>query len=183
MSDIGTRTRTRSAVSRTPAVSQTPLEATPPPASDIVKTDPADTAPPLNSTTDALVMPEPSPLPSPALPSPAPPSPALPSAAKAALPSPALPSAAKAALPSMGRRRTPEDESRHDRFRRLGVSRTRYALQAIRLIEQLATPGYEYTEDEVETIFSAIETRTEQAKQKFQSRSKIKAEDQFQLSA
>lgn len=53
-------------------------------------------------------------------------------------------------------------------FRRLAELRTRAALDTIRKLENLSSrTNYEYTEEEVEKIFSTLSTALERAKAKF----------------
>lgn len=60
------------------------------------------------------------------------------------------------------------DRDKHAAFRRLAVSRTNQALDAIRKIENLSNRGnYEFNDEEVEKIFAAIREALEGARARF----------------
>lgn len=60
-----------------------------------------------------------------------------------------------------------QDEKR-ERFKRLGTQRTNAVLQKIKVLSNCANrSAYEYTEDEVNKIFSEVERRVKEAKAKF----------------
>lgn len=64
-------------------------------------------------------------------------------------------------------------EDRAQRFKRIATYRTNEVLDKLRLIGNLSNKtNYEYTEDEVNKIFSAIETQLRIAKAKFSSSKK-----------
>ena len=60
------------------------------------------------------------------------------------------------------------DESRHERFKRIAAKRTNDILEKIRILGNCANKSsYEYTEDEVNKIFSEIERHLKVTKAKF----------------
>jgi len=64
-------------------------------------------------------------------------------------------------------------ESQHDRFRRLAEKRVIRTIKEIRLIGNLGNRNnYEYTVDEVEKIFRALEKELKLARAKFDRRRK-----------
>lgn len=61
-------------------------------------------------------------------------------------------------------------ETKRDAFLRLGSKRTNAVLQRIRVLSNCANPyAYEYTEEDVRRIFSAIEQEMKAARAKFDS--------------
>ena len=61
-------------------------------------------------------------------------------------------------------------ESPHQRFERLATKRTREALDKLRIWGNLANSNaYEYSEEDVRKIFSAIEEQIKTVKAKFKS--------------
>jgi hypothetical protein len=61
-----------------------------------------------------------------------------------------------------------EDESKGDRFKRLATSRTQKALNCIRLLGNLSNrSSYEYSPEEVQRIFSALDREVKRAKALF----------------
>ncbi|MBI3984770.1 MAG: hypothetical protein HY344_02395 [Candidatus Levybacteria bacterium] len=66
-------------------------------------------------------------------------------------------------------------EDRAQRFKRIATYRTNEVLDKLRLLGNLSNKAnYEYTEDEVNKIFSAIEIQLRIAKAKFSSSKKKK---------
>lgn len=66
-------------------------------------------------------------------------------------------------------------ENRAQRFKRIATYRTNEVLEKLRLLGNLSNKAnYEYTDDEVGKIFSAIETQLRIAKAKFSSSRKKK---------
>ncbi|MFA6078792.1 MAG: hypothetical protein WC779_03495 [Candidatus Omnitrophota bacterium] len=65
-------------------------------------------------------------------------------------------------------------ETKHDKFKRLANPRVANALKKIELIGNLAGSGYEYTPEEVEKIFSALQQTLDATRNRF---SKIKKEE------
>ena len=67
-----------------------------------------------------------------------------------------------------------EGESRHDKFKRLAAQRVTNALKKIELIGNLSSSGYEYTQEEVDKIFAALQQTLDSTKGRF---SKAKKEE------
>lgn len=64
-------------------------------------------------------------------------------------------------------------ESKNDRFKRIATRRTNNILNQIRLLGNLSNKStYDYSEDEVNKIFSAVESQLKIAKVKFQGHKK-----------
>lgn len=60
------------------------------------------------------------------------------------------------------------DESKHDKFVRLAEARTNKIIDTLQLLGNCSnTAVYEYSQDEVEQIFQAIEQELKAAKRKF----------------
>lgn len=73
-------------------------------------------------------------------------------------------------------------ESQHDRFRRLAEKRVIRTIRDIRLIGNLGNRNnYEYTADEVDKIFRALEKELKLARAKFDSRRKDDDDIDFSL--
>lgn len=65
------------------------------------------------------------------------------------------------------------NESRHERFKRLATLRTNAILEKLRLLGNLSSKtNYEYTEEELTKIFSAIETQLRNIKALFSGKKK-----------
>jgi hypothetical protein len=61
-----------------------------------------------------------------------------------------------------------EKETRHERFRRVASKRTNEILEKIRILGNCSNKSsYEYTEDEVNKIFSEIDKQLKLTKAKF----------------
>jgi hypothetical protein len=61
-----------------------------------------------------------------------------------------------------------EQESRHDRFKRLASRRTNEILEKIRILGNCSNKSsYEYTEEEINKIFSEIDKQLKLTKAKF----------------
>ena len=61
-----------------------------------------------------------------------------------------------------------EQESRHERFKRIASKRTNDILEKIRILGNCANKSsYEYTEEEVNKIFSEIDKQLKLTKAKF----------------
>lgn len=68
-----------------------------------------------------------------------------------------------------------EETIKHKNFKRLAESRTEKALDMIDLIGNLSNKSfYEYTQEEVETIFDALQKALDENKAKYKINSKIK---------
>lgn len=67
------------------------------------------------------------------------------------------------------------EENRHSRFKRLAEARTEKVLDMIDLIGNLSNKSfYEYTDEEIKTIFDAIEKSVKDNKEKFKKDKKKK---------
>jgi len=73
-----------------------------------------------------------------------------------------------------------EGETKHDKFKRLATPRVTNALKKIELIGNLSSSGYEYTPEEVEKIFLALQQTLESTKSRF-SKSKKEETQKFAL--
>ncbi len=61
-----------------------------------------------------------------------------------------------------------ENESRHERFKRLATKRTNDILEKIRILGNCSNKSsYEYTEEEINKIFSEIDKQLKLTKAKF----------------
>jgi len=59
-------------------------------------------------------------------------------------------------------------ETQKERFKRIATARTNAVLQKLRVLSNCANRQYyEYSEEEVDAIFSAIEKKVKEAKSKF----------------
>jgi len=64
--------------------------------------------------------------------------------------------------------KAPKNETKRERFRRLAALRTNEVLRRLRVLGNCANrSAYEYTEDEVNKIFSEIDKRMKEIKAKF----------------
>lgn len=62
-----------------------------------------------------------------------------------------------------------ENESKRERFVRIAEARTNKIINMIQLLGNCSNQGtYEYTKEDVDKIFSAIESEVREAKKKFQ---------------
>lgn len=73
-----------------------------------------------------------------------------------------------------------EAESKHDKFKRLAAQRVTNALKKIELIGNLSSPGYEYAQEEVDKIFSALQQAIDNTKARF-SKSRKEETGKFEL--
>ena len=73
-----------------------------------------------------------------------------------------------------------QGESKHDKFVRLATPRVTTAIKRIELIGNLASSGYEYSPEEVEKIFSALQQTLDGTKARF-SKSKKEETQKFEL--
>jgi len=73
-----------------------------------------------------------------------------------------------------------EGESRHDKFKRLATQRVTNAIKKIELIGNLSSPGYEYTPEEVEKIFTGLQQVLDSTRSKF-SKAKKEETGKFEL--
>ena len=66
------------------------------------------------------------------------------------------------------------EESRADRFKRLATKRTQNVLHALRVLGNCASRGqYEYTAEDVNKIFRAIQSQVDEIKAKFKGNDKL----------
>ena len=66
-------------------------------------------------------------------------------------------------------------ESKHECFKRLAEKRTNKILDMIDLIGNLSNKAnYEYSNEEVEQIFSAIQSSLDEARKRFDNKDRIK---------
>jgi len=63
----------------------------------------------------------------------------------------------------------PETETPEERFVRLGVARTIRVLNGVRLIGNLSSPNYEWSDEQVDHIFNTIGTALVQERNKFRA--------------
>lgn len=64
----------------------------------------------------------------------------------------------------------PSPEAKRESFKRLAERRTNAALERIRIIGNLSNPyAYEYSDDEVRSIFAALEQELKTTRLRFQS--------------
>ena len=73
-----------------------------------------------------------------------------------------------------------KSESKEDKFRRLAGMRVNNALQKIRIIGNLAGPGYSYTPEQIEKIIVALNGAIAEVEEKFQKKIE-KIKDGFEL--
>lgn len=67
------------------------------------------------------------------------------------------------------------EQEKSERFKRVAENRTNKIIDQIRLLGNCANrSNYEYTEEEVKKIFSAIEAELKETKQKYQTKAKNK---------
>lgn len=67
------------------------------------------------------------------------------------------------------------EQEKAERFKRVAENRTNKIIDQIRLLGNCANrSNYEYTEEEVKKIFSAIEAELRETKQKYQAKVKNK---------
>lgn len=67
-------------------------------------------------------------------------------------------------------------ETKAEKFKRLATQRTQKTLHSIESLSNLSSSAYEYTPEQVESIFTAIEEAVADAKKKFEKTGKKKAE-------
>ena len=58
-------------------------------------------------------------------------------------------------------------EDKHDKFRRMAESRMNKAVDALRLIKNLSSSSYSYTQEEVEHMFSCLQHELDETKKAF----------------
>lgn len=72
-----------------------------------------------------------------------------------------------------------KSETRNDKFKRLATKRVRNVIKKIENIGKLSSPSYEYTDEEVEKIFSALQETLDNVKALFSA--KRPKEKEFEL--
>ncbi|MBO4847128.1 MAG: hypothetical protein J5525_12660 [Lachnospiraceae bacterium] len=72
-----------------------------------------------------------------------------------------------------------EGESRADKFKRLAPPRVNKVLKALDTLANCSGSGYEYTEEQVEAMFTAIEDCVNETKAKFEKKKSVKKEFSF----
>lgn len=63
----------------------------------------------------------------------------------------------------------PENETKEEKFKRLANARTNEVLKKINILGNLGSPQYSYTQEQVDKIFSAINSALELTKEKFEN--------------
>ena len=72
--------------------------------------------------------------------------------------------------------------SKRERFNKIAVNRTNKILDMLRLLGNCSnTASYEYSEEEVKKIFTAIEQEVKLQKQKFGNQKKQNTNNRFEL--
>ncbi len=62
----------------------------------------------------------------------------------------------------------PTQETRHEKFKRIGEKRTKKILKEIEILANLSnTHNYEFSEEEVNRIFDVLEVQLREARNKF----------------
>ncbi len=72
-----------------------------------------------------------------------------------------------------------ENETKHDKFKRLATKRVNDTIKKLKNIGNLSAPSYEYSEEEINKIFSSLQEALDNARNKFFSK-KIK-KDSFEF--
>jgi hypothetical protein len=73
-----------------------------------------------------------------------------------------------------------DQETKHDKFKRLATQRVTNALKKIELIGNLASSGYESSAEEVDKIFASLQQTLDNTKNRF-SKSKKEETKKFEL--
>ena len=73
-----------------------------------------------------------------------------------------------------------DQETKHDKFKRLATQRVTNALKKIELVGNLSTSSYEYAPEEVDKIFASLQQALDSAKNRF-SKSKKEETKKFEL--
>ena len=73
-----------------------------------------------------------------------------------------------------------EAETKHDKFKRLANQRVANALKKVELIGNLSSSGYEYTQEEVDKIFTVLQQTLDSTKNRFSKSNKVET-PKFQL--
>lgn len=64
----------------------------------------------------------------------------------------------------------PHNENKHDRFKRIATRRVTRILRTIESLGNLSRPSYQYTEEELNKIFSAIQDTLNNTKALFSAK-------------
>lgn len=81
----------------------------------------------------------------------------------------------------LGRKPVPENESRHERFIRLGTRRMNNAIRQIQLLGNLCSPNYECDANDLASMRDAITRELEMALARFSPRKRIEASGGFKF--
>ena len=73
-----------------------------------------------------------------------------------------------------------EDETKHERFRRLGATRTNKVLHGLDRLANLSGPNYEYDEAKVDRMMSAIRDRADNTERRLRRQKPEKSEFAFE---
>lgn len=76
--------------------------------------------------------------------------------------------AAKRNPPKGGRHHPPENESKREKFLRLGNPRVQRVLNSIRLVGNLASPNYQWTPDDINKMRTAIQGQLDKTLARFE---------------
>ena len=68
---------------------------------------------------------------------------------------------------------TKSQQKRLDKFKRLAICRTNKTLKNLELIGNLSMPAYLYNQEQVDTIFDALQTALNDAKDKLEHRLEV----------
>lgn len=79
----------------------------------------------------------------------------------------------------LGRKPVPENESRHERFIRLGTRRMNNAIRQIQLLGNLCSPNYECDANDLALMRDTITRELEMALARFSPRKRTEAEGGF----
>lgn len=63
-----------------------------------------------------------------------------------------------------------KDESKADKFKRVAEPRVTRACKAVNLLGNLAASSYEYSEEQVNAMFAAVQYELDTAREKFRKR-------------
>lgn len=88
---------------------------------------------------------------------------------------------ARSQVRKLGRKPVPENESRHDRFVRLGTRRMNNAIRQIQLLGNLCGPNYECDADDLTSMRDAISHELEMALARFSPRKRLEATGGFKF--
>lgn len=76
--------------------------------------------------------------------------------------------------------RTAQQESKRERFIRIAAKRTQHVLERVRILGNCANRSvYEYSSDDVDKIFAAIEEELQDTRRRFKDRKKRTDEFKF----